>query len=136
MHEWVGLGPSAASQHAGWRGSNVADLADWLARLERGERATEDRTRLTAELLAEDALIFGLRMNEGVDLEEIRRRSPSAPWTEIDELLSRLVDEALAERRGGMRFALTLRGRLIADAIGSEIMNAFSPPAGAASAAV
>ena len=25
MQEWVGLGPSAASQHDGWRGQNVAD---------------------------------------------------------------------------------------------------------------
>ena len=26
MHEWVGLGPSAASQHDGLRGGNIADL--------------------------------------------------------------------------------------------------------------
>jgi len=40
MHEWIGLGPSAASQHAGWRGANPADLDRWLAGLARGERAT------------------------------------------------------------------------------------------------
>src|ERR1035437_1854387 len=63
MHEWVGLGPSAASQHGGWRGANVADLEKWLGHLARQERVTEDRVAVTPALLAEDALIFGLRMN-------------------------------------------------------------------------
>jgi oxygen-independent coproporphyrinogen III oxidase len=35
MGEWVGLGPSAASQHGGWRGANVADLAEWAGRVGR-----------------------------------------------------------------------------------------------------
>ena len=77
MQEWIGLGPSAASQHAGWRGSNVADFERWLADLERGVRLTEDRLALTPAQLAEDALIFGLRMNAGVDLAEWRRRAPT-----------------------------------------------------------
>ena len=76
MHEWIGLGPSAASQHAGVRGANLADLDGWLDRVARGERMTEDRTVLTPALLAEDALIFGLRMNDGVDLGALRRRFP------------------------------------------------------------
>src|SRR5687768_5085578 len=46
MHEWVGLGPSAASQHGGWRGANVADLERWAAHVDRGERVTEDRVAL------------------------------------------------------------------------------------------
>jgi oxygen-independent coproporphyrinogen III oxidase len=29
MHQWVGLGPSAASQQGGWRGTNVSDLDVW-----------------------------------------------------------------------------------------------------------
>eukprot|EP01035_Chromulina_nebulosa_P047170 gene47170-63925_t len=43
MHEWVGLGPSAASQQGRWRGGNIADLEQWLANIARGERVTEDR---------------------------------------------------------------------------------------------
>lgn len=125
MNEWVGLGPSAASQHAGERGTNIADLAKWSAGVERGERATEDRVRLTPELLAEDALIFGLRMNEGVDTARWRAAAPGAPWTEVDALLDRLADEGLATRTGA-QVRLTDRGRLVADAIGSELMGAFA----------
>ncbi len=126
MGEWVGLGPSAASQHAGLRGANIADLAKWLERVAAGQRATEDRVALTPALLAEDALVFGLRMNEGVDLAEWQARSPEAPWPEVEALLARMTAEGLALRTGA-RVRLTNRGRLLADAVGAEIMEAFRP---------
>lgn len=127
MHEWIGLGPSAASQHAGWRGANIADLEKWLAHVARGERVTEDRVAATPAQLAEDALIFGLRMNEGVDVAAWRGRSPGAPWPAVDALLARCVAEGLA-RREGTRLELTDRGRLLADSVGAEVMESFSVP--------
>ncbi len=130
MHSWVGLGPSAASQHAGLRGTNIADLDKWLVELDAGRRATEDRTALTPELIVEDSLIFGLRMNEGVDLSELIARLPATAARDLYALATRLVDESLAESHGG-RLRLTLRGRLIADAIGSEIVGTLSAGAGA-----
>jgi oxygen-independent coproporphyrinogen-3 oxidase len=126
MQSWVGLGPSGASQHQGWRGANVADLAAWRAHVLRGDRATEDRAALTPRLLVEDALIFGLRMNEGVDLVALTRQWPNAPWKEVHALLDRFVADGLASRTAPGRCQLTLAGRLLADAIGSEIMGAFS----------
>jgi oxygen-independent coproporphyrinogen-3 oxidase len=126
MNEWIGLGPSAASQYAGLRGNNVADLAQWFADLERGERVTEDRTVLTPQLLAEDAFIFGLRMNAGVDASAWRARAPDAPWPAVEDVLARLVAEELAEQRGPA-ICLTDRGRLVADAVAAEIMTAFEP---------
>jgi len=126
MGEWVGLGPSAASQYAGERGTNIADLGQWHGHLDVGRRATEDRVTLTPALLAEDALIFGLRMNEGVELAPWRAAAPEAPWPAVDALLDRLADAALVERAGS-RVWLTGRGRLVADAVGAEVMAAFSP---------
>jgi oxygen-independent coproporphyrinogen-3 oxidase len=126
MQEWVGLGPSAASQHRGWRGTNTADLALWLASVDSGRRATDERTELTARLLLEDSLIFGLRMNEGVDLAALRARYPSGPWRSVDQISGRLVDEGLAELDSSQpTLRLTRRGRLLADRIGSEIMTAL-----------
>jgi oxygen-independent coproporphyrinogen-3 oxidase len=130
MHEWVGLGPSAASQYAGWRGANVADLEKWSTQVAAGERMTEQRVQLTPALLAEDALIFGLRMNEGVNLAALRTRWPSAPWATADALADRLADEGLAERSGDS-LRLTSRGRLLADAVGAEILEKLSDPVSA-----
>jgi oxygen-independent coproporphyrinogen-3 oxidase len=125
MEEWVGLGPSAASQWDGWRGRNVSDLERWREALTRGERATEDRVAVTPALLLEDALIFGLRMNGGVDCEVLGNRFGAAtgfPWDAVRDLLARMDREGLAESVG-TRWRLTGRGRLLADAVGSEILS-------------
>jgi len=128
MHEWAGLGPSAASQHAGWRGGNVADLEQWQVNIARGERVTEDRVALTPALLAEDALIFGVRMNAGVDLAALRARFPSAPWGAVEVEISRLTEAGVADVRDA-HLRLTARGRIIADTVGAELMQAFSEAA-------
>ena len=126
MEEWVGLGPSAASQQGAWRGANIADLAQWRAHVAAGNRVTEDRVAVTPALLAEDALIFGLRMNAGVDVAVWRARCPEAPWGEVEALLDRLAEGGLAIR-ADTRVRLTDRGRLLADTVGVEIMEAFRP---------
>ncbi|MDP3072992.1 MAG: radical SAM family heme chaperone HemW [Opitutaceae bacterium] len=126
MHEWIGLGPSAASQHAGWRGGNVADLDKWIAGLARGERLTEDRVRLTPALLAEDALIFGLRMNAGVDLAPWRARTPEVPWPMVEDAIATLAAGGLLGREGDT-VRLTDRGRIVADSVATELMAAFEP---------
>jgi oxygen-independent coproporphyrinogen-3 oxidase len=82
---------------------------------------------LTPALLAEDAMIFGLRLNAGVDVAAWRARCPEAPWPAVEALLERCVAEGLAVREGsGVR--LTDRGRLLADSVGAEVMEAFQPP--------
>ena len=126
MQEWVGLGPSAASQQGGWRGANVSDVEHWLADLERGDRLTVDRVAVTPALLAEDALIFGLRMNAGVDLAPWQARAPGAPWPVIEDTLRTLAASDLLVRDGST-VRLTDRGRLLADSVGAEIMTAFEP---------
>lgn len=128
MQEWVGLGPSAASQQAGWRGSNVADLDRWWEHLTRKKRMTEERLELSPVQLAEDALIFGLRMTAGVDVAAWQARVPEAPWQAVSTLAQRLTEDGLATRDGSC-LRLTTRGRLLADAVGLEIMTAFHEPA-------
>lgn len=128
MREWIGLGPSAASQQAGWRGANVSDLAKWRADVAQGVRLTEDCVAVTPELLAEDALVFGLRMNAGVDLAAWQVHCPEASWGAVEALAGRLVAEGFAER-DGPRLRLLNRGRLLADTIGAELMGAFESEA-------
>jgi oxygen-independent coproporphyrinogen-3 oxidase len=129
MTEWVGLGPSAASQHAGWRSSNPADLELWLADVAAGRRATSDRVALTNELLGADAVIFGLRMNDGVSLPRLQKRFPAAPWSRLHDVLPKFLLEGLMTAMPEGRIKLTDRGRMVADAIAANILEAFETPA-------
>jgi oxygen-independent coproporphyrinogen-3 oxidase len=63
-------------------------------------------------------------MTAGVDLALWRQRCPGAPWAEVDQLAQQLAEDGLAELGGG-RMRLTARGRLLADSVGLEIMEAF-----------
>ena len=85
---------------------------------------TEDRVELTTALLAEDALIFGLRMTAGIDVAELEHRFPSPAWSAAKSVLTDLIDEDLAERAGD-RVRLTVSGRLMADSVGEAIMSAM-----------
>lgn len=122
MQEWLGFGPSAASQHGGWRGSNPADLAAWEADVAAGRRATRERVVLDDGLLAVDSVVFGLRCNAGVDLAALRSRFPGGPWTAIGAVAERLAADGLASRTGS-QLVLTDRGRLLADAVGGEFIG-------------
>jgi len=128
MYEWVGLGPSAASQGDGWRAGNPADLTQWGEEVARGERATADRVALTSNLLAEDALVFGLRMNAGVDLAALAARHPDVPWARVELALERLEAEGFLTR-ANRQISLTDEGRLVADAVGLTIMEAMEATA-------
>lgn len=123
MGEWLGLGPSAASQYAGRRWRNVADLHRWNEGLAADEPAIEEVVKLDGDLLASDSIVFGLRMNEGVDLNAVRTRyqphalPPESFW-------ERLIAEGLLTRQG-TRIRLTPAGRLLADAVGAAVLDAW-----------
>lgn len=122
MHEWIGLGPAAASQHAGWRSSNPASLDEWLHLLSDGRRSTGQRQEVGPGLLAADFLIFGLRLSAGVDLEQLQQRFHVELSERLQEFLDGLVDEGLAERHRG-NLCLTPEGRLVVDRIGAEVLE-------------
>lgn len=120
MAEWIGIGPSGSSQWAGTRHTNTPDLKAWLEGLDRGERGLVDRVELTKALMLEDSLIFGLRMNEGVDLGLLSRRYGKDLRGVV--LFDQLVAEGQAERIGDV-LRLTPKGRMVADAVGEALLG-------------
>jgi oxygen-independent coproporphyrinogen-3 oxidase len=122
MQEWLGYGPSASSQFAMRRWTEPHSLEEWLEGLRTGTPRLADEVELTPAVLAQDFLIFGLRMNDGVDLAELERCFPGALPDGWEPFRGRLVGEGLAERTGN-RLRLTGSGRLVADRIGEEILG-------------
>ena len=125
MYEWVGLGPSAASQYRGRRFANVASLDDWLTGLSNGKPRRVDEVTLSESMLAADYLIFGFRMNAGVNLNLLKKRYPGIPFEALEPLWSRWEEDGLLERSGDEALRLTVSGRLLADGLGVEILEAF-----------
>lgn len=123
MGDWVGLGPAAASQQDGWRGGNIPDLHHWLKGLAEGKRGLSDRQDLNALQRAEDALIFGLRLREGVNLPCLGRRFPGVGFDGLNSLLTSLEKDGLLVRDPSGSVRLTEDGLLICDAIGVEVMG-------------
>ncbi len=121
MDQWIGLGPSAASQFRGQRYSNVPDLEHWLRGVDERKLNRVDQSRLTESLLLEDALIFGLRMNDGVDLNALRQRFDQDLTPVQSETIEKLEIEGKLLRDGN-RIWLTDEGRLVVDSIGSALM--------------
>lgn len=128
MHEWVGYGPSASSQLGQRRWTNAHDLEAWAAGVAAARPARVDEVALTPNLLAQDSVVFGLRMNEGIDLRLLRKRYPQADWPALNGLLSQLAEEAFIEVTHE-RWTLTRSGRLLADAIGSAVIEAMDADA-------
>lgn len=122
MQEWIGYGPSASSQFGSRRWTEPHSLEEWLTGIQSGEPRYADEVELDSSMLAQDFLIFGLRMNDGVDLAEWRGRFGKAPLAGWDPFMNRMIEESLATIDGS-RLKLTSKGRLLADRIGEEILN-------------
>lgn len=130
MAEWVGLGPSAASQYGLSSGSprrwqNASDLSSWISGIESNRPSLIDESRLNADTLFADCLIFGLRLNRGVYLPALQARFPNAPLAQITPLFDLWQQESLLTCESDW-IRLTRKGRLLADAIGAEILDRLS----------
>ncbi|MDP4610004.1 MAG: radical SAM family heme chaperone HemW [Opitutales bacterium] len=126
MQEWIGCGPSAASQYEGQRYQRPSNLDEWAKGMEAGLPPRTECVDLDASILLADALVFGLRMNAGCDLDLIAKQFPAPDvLAQLEPLLSRLAREGLAEREGS-KIRLTHEGRLVCDAIGSSILETIA----------
>jgi oxygen-independent coproporphyrinogen-3 oxidase len=68
---FLGLGPSACSHLGDRRWCNKRDLAAWAGALRRRSPLYQEMVELTPAASAKEALVFGLRLVEGVDLESL-----------------------------------------------------------------
>jgi len=124
MNEWIGYGPSACTQYLGVRRKNIPDITRWLASLQPGKESEfVEEQFLSSKNLAEDALLFGLRMNQGINLGSIATcfSLQMSAFKNVISFFDRLVDEGLAESRDKHSYRLTRAGRMVADAVASEL---------------
>ena len=118
--EWLGFGCGAHSTVAGERWKNVSATEDYIARVADGRDARVDRRLLTPEERLEDALFTGLRLTEGIDIEQIGARYTCDVWRRYGDALQPFLQEGWLVHEGP-RLRLTRPGMLMAN----EVMAVF-----------
>ena len=124
MGAWIGYGPSSASQWGQRRWTNPANLDQWIQGIEAGAPVLEQVKDLSATDLLCDALVFGLRLNAGVDPAALAKRFATPLPTRVTHLFESLHEEGLMETAGA-HVRLTGEGRMRADAVGVAIIERF-----------
>jgi len=124
MGSWIGYGPSAASQWGRRRWTNPANLEQWMQGIAAGTPVLEQVKDLSAADLLCDALVFGLRLNAGVNPTALAERFATPLPLRVTHLFEALIEEGLMESVGP-HVRLTGEGRMRADAVGVSILERF-----------
>ncbi|MBU5450860.1 radical SAM family heme chaperone HemW [Acetivibrio sp. MSJd-27] len=72
MEDFIGFGLAAHSFYGGLRYANTANYSDYIRRLSLGEKPVIQSERESEEELFQDAVITGLRLNEGIDISRLK----------------------------------------------------------------
>ena len=116
--DYLGLGPCAQSYVGEQRFSVMADLDRYRDLLARGALPICDEQWLNPAQRGKDALVFGLRLLAGVD---IQHRATRDAVDAAEPVLSRLKAEGWLEQEG-TRLRLTNLGRQYADSVAVELL--------------
>jgi oxygen-independent coproporphyrinogen-3 oxidase len=110
-HDWWGVGPGAHSHVGGTRWWNVRHPTAYAGRLAAGESPGQAREVLTDAQRRDERVLLGIRLRDGHPLADLSEAGRAAATTAVSDGLL----DPVAHADG--RAALTLRGRLLADAV-------------------
>ena len=117
---WLGFGCGAHSTREGVRWKNVSGTEDYVSAVAARAPLRVDERRLSRVEQLEEALFTGLRLTDGIDIDEIGTRYGSEVWPIFSAGLTPFLAEGLLIYDGG-RLRLTRRGMLLAN----EVMAVF-----------
>ncbi|MGE5564208.1 MAG: radical SAM family heme chaperone HemW [Bacillota bacterium] len=117
--DYAGIGPGAHGRRLGMRTVRHRKPENFLSALGRNGHAIAEEAVLTRQEAADEALVMGLRLREGIDPEAIAERfgfESVVDWGRVE----RLLGSGHLQRKGN-RIALTRAGRLVLDHVLGEI---------------
>ncbi|MFN2319546.1 MAG: radical SAM family heme chaperone HemW [Dermatophilaceae bacterium] len=109
---WWGFGPGAHSHIGGVRWWNVKHPRAYAQRLSAGTTPAAGREILTPDEVYDETVLLGVRLADGLPLERLRPEGRQA--------VAGLIADGLAHERAALRerrLVLSMRGRLLADAV-------------------
>ncbi len=127
-HDYLGVGAGAHSHirsggEVGWgrRWSNVRNPELYMKRIWEGASAVASSYDLSRESALEDTFLMGLRLSDGVRIEDIKKRFGCEPQPRGLEYLE---SDGFILTDGG-RLRLTARGRIFTDELIGRVCGAF-----------
>ena len=116
--DYVGVGPGGHGRRLGMRTVRHRKPENFLSALQRNAHGIAEEQLLSPSEAADEALVMGLRLTEGVNIDVITDRFGLSvvDWRRVD----RLVQSGHLMREGA-RIQLSEKGRLVLDAILGEI---------------
>ena len=117
--DYAGVGPGAHGRRLGQRTVRHRKPENFLSALARNGHGIAEEEPLTASEAADEALVMGLRLAEGIDAAAIATRfalDSIVDWTAVD----RLAASGHLTRRGS-EIAATPQGRLVLDRVLAEV---------------
>jgi len=118
--EWLGFGCGAHSTRGAVRWKNVSSTADYIERVNRDGRVISERREMSQDDRLGDALITGLRLTAGVDVDDVSNRYGIDVRDRYWDRLQPFLDGRLMLSEGP-RIRLTRDGMLVAN----EILQVF-----------
>jgi oxygen-independent coproporphyrinogen-3 oxidase len=123
-NDYVGIGPGAHGRRLGMRTVRHRKPENFLSAIRRNGHGISEEAALSPHEAADEALVMGLRLAEGIDAQATARRfgfDSIVDWSKVDRLVA-----SGHLTRNGSRIAPTAAGRLLLDHILAEI-SARSP---------
>lgn len=118
---YIGLGLGAHSHRDGRRSWNVSRLKEYMERLQKGGSPEQGFEELTPLKRLTEALVFGLRMNEGVNVRALQERFQKTLTSERVDKIKQFVDEGLLVYDNEI-LKVTSAGRLVLDEMSAYLV--------------
>jgi oxygen-independent coproporphyrinogen-3 oxidase len=120
--DWIGLGAGAHSHRGRTRWKNVDDPAAYARRIAETGEAVEWTETATPETALFEALMMGLRLVDGIDVDEVRRLTGIDPLERHAQAIAGHVEDGLLAQ-AGRRLRLTERGLDLASYVARSLLG-------------
>ncbi|HEY5524924.1 MAG TPA: coproporphyrinogen-III oxidase family protein, partial [Clostridium sp.] len=112
--DYIGVGASASSYIENKRIKNLDNLEEYIKKINKNEKATEEEYENTEKDNIEEFMFMGLRMIEGIEEKEFKNRF----GVEVDDLYKNVIDKNI--KRG---LLIRKGGKIHLSQVGIEVSN-------------
>ena len=119
--DYIGLGVGAHSHERGRRFWNVSKTNVYMNRIQKQQSPLDGEEKLSAHQRLMEFILFGLRMNQGVQVQEAMQKAGCVLGQKRRQTMEKLVQEGfLFWDKNYLK--TTLKGRLVLDEISSRLI--------------